>query len=63
MLLVAYLAYRRIKKPWQAGTWVLTTARVRILAGASEKVASDFALGGGFHPVLQFPPPLATGFS
>ena len=26
----------------------------------SEKVVSDFGLGGGFHRVLWFPPPFAT---
>ena len=39
----------------------LTTAWVRILAWACEKVASDLGLGGGFRRVLQFPPLLTTG--
>ena len=39
----------------------LTTAWVRILAWACEKVASDLGLGGGFRCVLRFPPLLTTG--
>ena len=31
--------------------------------GASEEVASDLRLGGGFCWVLQFPPPLPIGYS
>ena len=34
----------------------LTTARVRTLAGACEKVASDMGLGGGFQFLWFLPP-------
>ena len=44
-------------------TLSLTTARVRILAWACEKVASELGLGGGFRRVLRFPPQLTTGQS
>ena len=30
---------------------------------ACQKVASDLGLGGGFHRVLRFPPPITTGVS
>ena len=33
---------------------------VRIAAGASEKVASDLGLDGGFRQVLRFPPLVTT---
>ena len=41
----------------------LTTAWVWIQDIVCEKVASDLELGGGFHWVLWFPPPLTTGLS
>ena len=41
----------------------LTTARVRIPAGACEKVNSDLGVGGGFRRVLRFPPLLTTAWS
>ena len=39
----------------------LTTAQVRILAWACEKVASDLGLGSGFGQVLRFSPLPTTG--
>ena len=41
----------------------LTNVQVRIPPGLSEKVASDFVLGGGFRRLLQFPPSVTTGWS
>ena len=37
-----------------------STVWVRIPSRACGKVASDFGLGGGFHRVLRFPPPVIT---
>ena len=39
----------------------LTASRVRIVAGACEKVESDLVLGGGFRQVFRFPPPVTAG--
>ena len=33
----------------------------QITPGACEQVASDLGLGGGFHQVFRFPPPVTTG--
>ena len=41
----------------------LTTARVQFPAWACEEVTSDLGLGGGFHWVLWFTPPLRNGLS
>ena len=43
--------------------WLVSTLNARYLSpltGACEKVASDLRLGGDFHRVLRFPPPLTT---
>ena len=55
------LMAERSKAPPLTARCLSPLSRVRIVAWACEKVASDLGLGGGFRRVQRFPPLLTTG--